>query len=216
MTLTSAPPTDALLMREVQSGSRVALGKLYERLAPSAYRTAMSVCHERSCAEDAVQDTFVSMWVSRRSYHSERGTVEHWAMSIVRHRASYLTRHESIIGVLSAGTTPPQAQAAVDDVPSALDARADAERLKLLVAGLPRAQQQVIELAFFEGLTHAEIAHGSICRPAPSRAGCGSDSESYGPSSTWSDPRPPDATSQGESSTRIGTRRHVCSSLITY
>jgi RNA polymerase sigma-70 factor, ECF subfamily len=158
MTLISAQASDGALMREVQSGSRVALGKLYERLAPSAYRTAMSVCHERSCAEDAVQDAFVSMWVSRWSYHSERGTVVHWAMSIVRHRARYLARRGSIIRGPIAGTLPLPARAVVEDVPSALDARADAKRLKLLLARLPHEQQQVIELAFFDGLTHAEIA----------------------------------------------------------
>jgi RNA polymerase sigma-70 factor, ECF subfamily len=158
MTLVSARPSEALLMREVQSGSRTALGELYGRLAPSAYRTAMSVCHERSCAEDAVQDAFVSMWVSRCSYHAERGTVVHWAMSIVRHRASYLAQHGSMIRGAGAGTTPPPARAVVEDVPSALDARAEAERLRQLLARLPRAQRQVIELAFFASLTHAEIA----------------------------------------------------------
>jgi RNA polymerase sigma-70 factor, ECF subfamily len=154
----SAQPTDALLMREVQSGSQVALGKLYGRLAPPAYRTAMSVCHERACAEDAVQDAFVSLWVSRRSYHTERGTVAHWVMSIVRHRAIYLARHRSVVRV-SAEITPLQTQAVVEDVPSALDARADSQRLRLLLARLPPAQRQVIELAFFDGLTHAQIAH---------------------------------------------------------
>jgi RNA polymerase sigma-70 factor, ECF subfamily len=157
MTLISAQASDGLLMREVQSGSQVALGRLYDRLAPSAYRTAMSVCHERFCAEDAVQDAFVSMWVSRSSYHAERGTVVHWVMSIVRHRASYLARHGSVMPELDVETTP-RTPAVVEDVPSALDARADSEHLRLLLAKLPRAQRQVIELAFFDGLTHAEIA----------------------------------------------------------
>ena len=95
MTLVSAEPTDAALMQEVQHGSRVALGELYGRFASRAYRTALSTCHDRDCAEDAVQDAFVSMWSSRASYRPERGPVLGWAMSIVHHRAIYLGRRQS-------------------------------------------------------------------------------------------------------------------------
>ena len=83
-------------MQDVQAGSRVALGELYDRLRPRAYRTAMSVCHDHDCAQDAVQDAFVSIWVSRETYRAARGTVVHWALSIVRHRAIYLARRRSV------------------------------------------------------------------------------------------------------------------------
>lgn len=55
-------PTDAVLMQEVQAGERVALAELYDRFALRAYRIAFSVCHDRDCAQDAVQDAFVAMW----------------------------------------------------------------------------------------------------------------------------------------------------------
>ena len=158
MTLVSDQQTDAALMREVQAGGRAALEELYVRFAPPAYRTAMSVCRDHECAQDAVQDAFVAIWRSRASYRFERGPVVHWAMSIVRHRAIYLARRRSVRRGLDEGTTRLEAQAAEDDVPSDVESREDAEQLKLQLARLPRTQQHVIQLAFFNDLTHREIA----------------------------------------------------------
>src|SRR5438477_12300887 len=85
-------PTDVALMHEVQAGSRPGLGELYGRFAPRAYRTALFVSHDRDCAQDAVQDAFISIWSSRVTYQPARGSVEQWVMAIVRHRAVYLAR----------------------------------------------------------------------------------------------------------------------------
>ncbi|HEY2767662.1 MAG TPA: sigma-70 family RNA polymerase sigma factor [Solirubrobacteraceae bacterium] len=158
MALISADATDAALMREVQAGSRVALGELYVRFAPLAYRTAIAVCRDRDCAQDAVQDAFVSIWLSRSTYRSERGAVAPWAMSIVRHRAIHLARRRAAGRELTLAPPRLEEQAAEDDVPSDFASRVEAERLRLLLAELPPAQQQVIQLAFFSDLTHREIA----------------------------------------------------------
>jgi RNA polymerase sigma-70 factor, ECF subfamily len=158
MTLTSAEPTDAALMLEVQDGSRVALGELYGRFASRAYRTAISTCHDRDCAEDAVQDAFVSMWASRSTYRPERGPVLRWAMSIVRHRAMYLARRRSVAAGRGEGTAELEELPAGDEVPCDLESRAEAEQLEQLLLRLPPAQREVIRLAFFQGLTHKQIA----------------------------------------------------------
>jgi RNA polymerase sigma-70 factor, ECF subfamily len=158
MTLTPVAPSDDALMRKVQAGSRVALGELYVRFAPPAYRTAISVCRDRDCAQDAVQDAFLSIWLSRSTYRSERGAVSHWAMAIVRNRAIYLARRRSVGRGLTDETARLEEQAGDEDVSSDLDSRVDAEQLEQMLAQLPRAQQQVIQLAFFDDLTHGEIA----------------------------------------------------------
>jgi RNA polymerase sigma-70 factor (ECF subfamily) len=145
-------------MRAVQAGERSALGELYDRFASRAYRTAFSVCHDRECAQDAVQDAFVSMWSSRDTYEPARGSVVGWAMSIVRHRAIYLARRRSLAVGLDGKEARLDEQPASDDVPTDFVARADAERLNGLLARLPRAQREVIRLGFFDGLTHEEIA----------------------------------------------------------
>lgn len=151
--------TDAWLMREVQAGQRVALGELYDRFAQRALRTALSVCHDRDCAEDAVQDAFASMWSARSTYQPARGSVVGWAMTIVRHRAIYLARRRSLAARREDGPTRLEHQPARDDVPADLDARLECERLAQLLMRLPPAQREVIQLGFFDGLTHAEIAH---------------------------------------------------------
>ena len=158
MTQISVEPTDATLMQDVQAGSRVALGELYERFGPRAYRTAMSVCRDHDCAQDAVQDAFVSIWVSRATYRAGRGTVVHWTLSIVRHRAIYLARRRSVGAGPSDPTAMLEEQPGADDVPRDFAIRTETEHLRGLLSRLPRAQQQVINLAFFNGLTHTEIA----------------------------------------------------------
>jgi RNA polymerase sigma-70 factor (ECF subfamily) len=151
--------TDAVLMREVQAGEHPALGELYGRLASRALRTALSVCHDRDCAQDAVQDAFVSMWSSRATYQPARGSVSGWAMSIVRHRAIYLARHRALAAERGGGNAGLDQEPALDDVPGDFAAHAEAEELAELLARLPPAQRQVIRLGFFDGLTHKEIAH---------------------------------------------------------
>ncbi len=158
MTRISARTTDAALMQEVQAGEHGALGELYDRLASRAYRTALFVCHDTECAQDAVQDAFISMWSSRTTYQPARGPVARWAMSIVRHRAIYLARRRSVSARLSEGTARLEQQPADDDVPAEFAARVEAERLTQLLARLPPSQQEVIRLAFFDGLTHEQIA----------------------------------------------------------
>jgi RNA polymerase sigma-70 factor (ECF subfamily) len=150
--------TDAGLMREVQAGELVALGELYDRFASRAYRTAFSVCHDRDCAQEAVQDAFVSMWSSRATYEPTRGSVVGWAMTIVRRRAIYLARRRSATAGLDEGAARLDYEPARDNVPADFVAQAETEQLAELVARLPPAQRDVIRLGFFDGLTHEEIA----------------------------------------------------------
>jgi RNA polymerase sigma-70 factor (ECF subfamily) len=150
--------TDAVLMREVQAGERLALGELYDRFARRAFRTALSVCHDRDCAQEAVQDAFVSMWASRATYQPARGSVAGWAMTIVRHRAIYLARRRSLAAGREEGPACLERQPAQDDVPGDFAAKTERERLRQLLSRLPPAQREVIELGFFDGLTHEQIA----------------------------------------------------------
>jgi RNA polymerase sigma-70 factor, ECF subfamily len=155
----AARRTDTALIQQVQAGGRRELGELYRRFAPRAYRTALSVCHDRDCAQDAVQDAFVSIWCLRATYRPDRGPVLQWAMSIVRHRAIYLARRRSVSAGLDEGTARLEEQRARDDVPGEAESHAEAKQLRQLLLRLPSAQREVIRLAFFQGLTHEQIAH---------------------------------------------------------
>jgi RNA polymerase sigma-70 factor (ECF subfamily) len=147
-----------MLMQAVQADERLALGELYERFGSRAYRTAFSVCHDRECAQEAVQDAFVSMWSSRATYKADRGSVVAWAMTIVRHRAIYLARRRTLAAGTDAGAERLEDQPARDDVPRDFDARSQALELAGVLARLPAAQREVIRLGFFDGLTHEQIA----------------------------------------------------------
>jgi RNA polymerase sigma-70 factor, ECF subfamily len=151
-------PTDAAVMSRVQAGERMALGELYDRLAARALRNALAVCHDQDCAHDAVQDAFVSIWTSRATYQPTRGPVAAWAMSIVRHRAIHLARRRSLAAQREHCPRGLEQQPAPDDVPTDCAARAATEQLARLLVQLPPAQLQVIQLGFFDGLTHHEIA----------------------------------------------------------
>jgi RNA polymerase sigma-70 factor, ECF subfamily len=157
-TASSLKPTDAGLMREAQAGEHLALGELYDRFASRAYRTAFSVCHDRDCAQEAVQDAFVSIWASRATYKPARGPVIAWAMTIVRHRAIYLAQRRSAAALLDEGAARLNDEPARDDVPADFAAQAETQQLAELLARLPPAQREVIRLGFFDGLTHEEIA----------------------------------------------------------
>jgi RNA polymerase sigma-70 factor, ECF subfamily len=196
MKLIAARPTDAALMQEVQAGGHFALGELYGRFSTRAYRTAFSVCHDRDCAQDAVQDAFVSMWSSRMTYQPARGPVVRWAMTIVRHRAIYLARRQSATARLEEGPARIEDQPGEDDVPTECDARAEARQLTLLLARLPPPQREVIRLAFFDGLTHKEIARRLALPPGTvkGRMRLGLSKLRSG----LSDPNTPERTNPGE------------------
>jgi RNA polymerase sigma-70 factor (ECF subfamily) len=146
-------------MRRVQANDPMAFGELYNRHAGRAWSVARSVCHDASRAEDAVQEGFLSVWRSQGSYRGERGSVQGWLMTVVRNRAIDATRREA------AGHRPPLArQDDAWDAPadgSTVDAvidRCEAEALRGRLAHLPGAQAHVIALAYYGGLSHAEIA----------------------------------------------------------
>src|SRR5271167_97735 len=144
--MSSPQLTDAVLMRELQAGERRALGELYDRFAARAFRIALAVCHDRDCAQDAVQDAFVSMWFSRATYQPARGSVVRWVMAIVRHRAIYLARRRSLTAGHEEGAARLENQPAGDDVPGEFAAQAQTEQLAEFLTRLPPAQSEVIRL----------------------------------------------------------------------
>jgi RNA polymerase sigma-70 factor, ECF subfamily len=153
------PATDEELMRRMQANDPLAFNELYDRHAGRAWSVARSVCHDASRAEDAVQEGFLSVWRSQGSYRGDRGSVQGWLMTVVRNRAIDATRREA------AGHRPPLAhQDGVWDAPadgSTVDEvidRCEADALRRRLAQLPGAQAQVIVLAYYAGLSNAEIA----------------------------------------------------------
>ena len=152
--------TNEELMRKVQDNNAEAFGVLYDRLAPKAFRVSLRMLNGHSeRAQDAVQDSFLSMWRSRSQYREESGPVQAWALSIVRNRS---------IDAIRGDARHDQRRSAIEghegelrmpgDVENEAIGHASVKDLRALLAALPEQQREVIALAYYGELSHTEIA----------------------------------------------------------
>lgn len=150
-------PSDDDLMRRVQAGDNLAFGELYDRYAQQALRFAQVLCNSRERAEDAVQEAFLSLWCSRDSFDTRHST-ESWIYALTRNRSIDMHRHNRRGDRLRASdvhlASLPAPGCLEDD--SVRDD--EASRLRTSLEHLPMSQREVLELAYFAQLTHAEIA----------------------------------------------------------
>jgi len=159
-------PTDAArsagddneVMASVKAGSVDALGVLYDRYGDRAHWIAWSVCGDDGRTQEAVQETFISIWTTRESYEQQRGKVAAWVLTIARHRAIDIARRNAPHAAHRASDERLHTLPAPANVAELVVGRAEAHDLQGLLAQLPDAQREVITLAFYGQLTHAEIA----------------------------------------------------------
>ncbi len=145
-------------MRRVQDAGDVdAFDRLYTRHATRAYRVARSVCGDTSSSEEAVQEGFLSVWRRRGSFDAAGGSFQAWSMTIVRNAAIDGLRRVGARPKLSEEVDTPDSHA--ESVLDQVTQRSEGEALRASLTQLPEAQAEVIALAFFGELTHAEIAH---------------------------------------------------------
>ncbi len=152
--------TDEALMIRAQADDTDAFAQLYDRHAERAFRVARAICRDSGRAEDAVQEGFLSIWRNRASYQLGVGSFQAWSMRIIRNRA--------IDSFRAAAVRPPaQIDNGNGDRPQAGDTDSPQDRVvthserKTLLASvreLPKAQAEVIVLAFYGDLSHSEIA----------------------------------------------------------
>ncbi len=146
------------LIAAASGGSVEAFAELYDRYCKRAYRVAMSVCRDDGCAQDAVQEAFMSIWRSGASYSSQRGTVAAWLLTVVRNRAIDLARRNGATAAPRASEWRLNDLPAPDDICNQALSHETADHLHGLLDQLPDVQREVITLAFFGQLTHTEIA----------------------------------------------------------
>ncbi len=149
---------DTTLMRRLAGAEPEALRDLYRRYGSLVFGIALRVCGDRALAEEVAQDAFVSAWKGAASYSAERGSLASWLGRIARNRAIDELRKRR-----SRAATPRDDWADMAD-PRGLDPQDEAGRglraiaVREAMAALPEAQRQALSLAFFDGLTHSEIA----------------------------------------------------------
>jgi len=141
----------------LKRGETTAIESLYDRYGRLAYGLAFRILNERGAAEDVVQDAFVSVWRNAAGFDASRGSLRNWLFSIVRNRAIDRLRGSTRIrNEIDLADAEPRAQ-----VPDAWEAVAlDLERKQIQegFGELPDPQRRTLELAYFGGYTHVEIA----------------------------------------------------------
>jgi RNA polymerase sigma-70 factor (ECF subfamily) len=147
--------SDAALMERVVDRDETALAALYDRYAGMLSSVLNRILRDTQAAEEILQDIFYQLWRTATDFDSARGSLPGWLAVIARNRAiSRLRRHR-----------PEQGEELLENtivMPFNLEtAVAQQEllgRVKRALDGLPKEQRSTLELAYFEGLTHSEIA----------------------------------------------------------
>ncbi len=148
---------DAGLIRQVATGDPGALGELYDRYHQPVYRLAQRVCRDLGSTESAVQETFLSIWHTP-TYDPRRGEAGAWIMTIARNRALDTVRTTRRHSKRRAAADLLDDVRAGDDTPAIVIAGEQLDDVRRRLEELPAAQREVIELAYFGGLTTTAIA----------------------------------------------------------
>jgi RNA polymerase sigma-70 factor, ECF subfamily len=150
---------DEEMMQLVQAGDPRAFELLYDRHGGAAFSLAYRMVGNRTSAEDVTQEAFLSIWRSRLRYDQARGSVRTWVLGIVHNRAidalrrsvAHDRRRETMDGVEERFESRDRT-----DVEAAR--REDARSVRSALATLPEDQRRTIELAYFGGFSHSQIA----------------------------------------------------------
>jgi RNA polymerase sigma-70 factor, ECF subfamily len=150
---------DEEMMQLVQAGDPRAFELLYDRHGGAAFSLAYRMVGNRTSAEDVTQEAFLSIWRSRLRYDQARGSVRTWVLGIVHNRAidalrrsvAHDRRRETMDGVEERFESRDRT-----DVEAAR--REEARSVRSALATLPEDQRRTIELAYFGGFSHSQIA----------------------------------------------------------
>ena len=161
---------DAALMERLVRRQESALAELYDRYGRAVYSLAYRISKQDASAQEIVQEVFLQLWRNAHQYQPGRGALEPWLLTLARNRAldRVRSKHErqrqredlmdepsfdscshSLRLAGSHGSEGPELM---------IDQRTRARKVRDVVAALPEAQRRAVELAYFEGMTHSEIA----------------------------------------------------------
>ena len=151
---------DAALVARLLERDVSAFEELYGRHSRIVFGLVVRILQQATTAEEVVQDTFLQLWRNAAQYDVSRGPFLPWLLTVARNRAldqlrlksERQRRREERTEELPSVVSPPP------DVEGQLDEKRQAARVRLLMDGLQPRQKRAIELAYFEGLSHSEIA----------------------------------------------------------
>lgn len=156
---------DAALLHRLLQRDVSAFEELYDRHSRLVYGLVLRILQQATTAEEVVQDVFLQLWRNAAQYDASRGPFVPWLLTLARNRAldhlrlksERQRRREDQVEELPPVVTIP-------DFEGALDEQRRATRVRELMTSLNPQQKRAIELAYFEGLSHSEIA-GTLQEP---------------------------------------------------
>jgi RNA polymerase sigma-70 factor (ECF subfamily) len=149
--------SDRELMKQIGQGEQYALMELYARYGNAVYGLALHVLHDTGLAEEVTQDTFLKVWKQSERWDADKGKLSSWLLTVARHTA--IDRYRKLqrrppAGIPLEDVELSLGQMALVDTPQ----WADGQLLARLLEQLPPEQAQLIQLAFFHGMSHSELA----------------------------------------------------------
>ena len=149
---------DEDLISLVGEADPAAFAALYDRHGGASYSLAYRLMGERTAAEDLVQDVFLKVWRSAGGYRAARGSVRTWILSIVHHRGV-----DQLRALASRRRTQDRVEATAprsqpSEAFSSAWRNSQRDHVRMALDSLPAEQLKILELAYFSGYTHVEIA----------------------------------------------------------
>jgi RNA polymerase sigma-70 factor (ECF subfamily) len=155
--------SDEVLLSAVARGAVWAMEILYERYSRILYSLAYRMVADHQVAEDLLQDAFLAVWRRATSYSPQSGAVRSWIVSIMHHRTiDYLrtVRRRSTLKEATWEEVERDERTAFPDAWDEAWQNIQSAKIREALMKLPTEQRMVIELAYFQGWTHSEIAEG--------------------------------------------------------
>jgi RNA polymerase sigma-70 factor (ECF subfamily) len=144
---------DVALLTGIEQGDTQAMASLFDRYSGTVYSVALRVLKDTGQAEDVMQDIFIQIWKKPGAFVSGRGSLGAWLVVVARNRAIDALRRrrptDSVEDVVLASSTDLAAEAERNTL---------MEKVRIHLGQLPPEQRKSVEMAYFEGLSHSEIA----------------------------------------------------------
>ena len=149
----SSAGDDSVLLARVQRGDEQAMASLFDRYSKVVYSVALRVLRDPSAAEDVLQEIFMQVWRKPEGFSATRGSLGGWLAVVARNRSiDYLRRRRPTESVEDVALASPC------NLGEESERNLMTEKARSLILTLPQEQRKTLEMAFFDGLTHAEIA----------------------------------------------------------
>lgn len=144
---------EAALIERIRSGDETAMADMYDRYSGIVYGVALRVLGNTTAAEDVLQEIFLQLWRNPQAFDANRGRLPAWLAVIARNRAIDHLRKR-----------PPEDDIADMPISTGVNLESEAaqrlavDKIRGVLSRLPQEQRRALEMAFFEGMTHTEIA----------------------------------------------------------